>query len=115
MRAAKLYAVKELWVIAALGIFAAARLSPPLAGLTPVGQSVLGAAAAGTLLWITEAVPLGLTAVLVTVLLGLCPGLRLPDVATGFAGEVTFFLIGAVGIGAAVEASGLATRADADR
>jgi solute carrier family 13 (sodium-dependent dicarboxylate transporter), member 2/3/5 len=32
-------------------------------------------------------------------------------VASGFAGEVTFFLIGAVGIGAAVESSGLAARA----
>ena len=102
---------KELWVVAALGAFAAARLSPTLAGLTPVGQAVLGAAAAGTILWVTEALPLGLTALLVTALLGLCPGLRLPDVASGFAGEVTFFLIGAVGLGAAVESSGLAARA----
>jgi anion transporter len=111
MRAARIVIVKGLWVAAAVGAFAVARLSPPLDGLTPVGQSVLGATAAGTLLWITEAVPLGLAALLVTVLLGLCPGLRLPDVASGFAGEVTFFLIGAVGIGAAVEASGLAARA----
>jgi anion transporter len=107
----KAFIGKELWVVAALAAFAAARLSPPLDGLTPLGQSVLGATAAGTILWIAEAVPLGLTAVVVTVLLGLCPGLRLPDVASGFAGEVTFFLIGAVGIGAAVEASGLAARA----
>ncbi len=88
-----------------------ARLSPALDGLTPLGQAVLGAVAAGTILWITEAIPLGLTALLVTALLGLCPGLRLPDVASGFAGEVTFFLIGAVGLGAAVESSGLAARA----
>jgi anion transporter len=102
---------KELCVVVALGAFAAARLSPTLDGLTPLGQSVLGAAAAGTILWVTEAIPLGLTALLVTVLLGLCPGLRFPEVASGFAGEVTFFLVGAVGIGAAVESSGLAARA----
>jgi len=111
MHLAKFCAGRELWVVAALGVFAAARLSPTLDGLTPLGQAVLGATAAGTILWVTEAIPLGLTALVVTALLGLCPGLRLPDVASGFAGEVTFFLIGAVGIGAAVEASGLAARA----
>jgi solute carrier family 13 (sodium-dependent dicarboxylate transporter), member 2/3/5 len=111
MPSAKISVGKELWVVLALGVFAAARLSPTLDGLTPVSQSVLGATAAGTILWVTEALPLGLTALLVTVLLGLCPGLRLPDVASGFAGEVTFFLVGAVGIGAAVESSGLAARA----
>jgi anion transporter len=102
---------KEIWVVVALGVFGAARLWPPLDGLTPLGQSVLGAVAAGTILWVTEAIPLGLTALLVTALLGLCPGVRLPDVASGFAGEVTFFLVGAIAIGAAVESSGLAVRA----
>ena len=60
---------KELWVVAAVGAFAVARLSPTLDGLTSLGQSVLGAAAAGTIIWVTEAIPLGLTALLVTVLL----------------------------------------------
>ena len=100
-----------LWVAAALAGFALARLAPPLHGLTPLGQSVLGAAFAGTVLWISEAIPLGLTALLVLLLLGLCPGLRVPDVAGGFASDVTFFLIGAVALGAAVEESGLAARA----
>jgi anion transporter len=111
MSGAKSSLGKALWVALALGVFALSRVAPPLAGLTPLGQSVLGAAFAGTILWVSEAIPLGLTALLVTALLGLCPGLRLPDVASGFAGEVTFFLIGAVAIGAAVEQSGLAARA----
>jgi sodium-dependent dicarboxylate transporter 2/3/5 len=102
---------RELWVVLALGAFGLARLLPTADGLTPVGQAVLGAAAAGTILWVTEAIPLGLTALVVMALLGLSPGLRLPDVASGFAGEVTFFLIGAIAIGAAVESSGLAGRA----
>lgn len=100
-----------LWTALALAVFAMARLVPPLEGLTPLGQSVLGAVLAGTILWVSEAIPLGLTALLVTALLGLCPGLRMPDVASGFAGEVVLFLIGAVGLGAAVESSGLAARA----
>lgn len=99
------------WIATALAAYAVARLAPLLDGLTPLGQAVLGTTLAGTILWVSEAVPLGVTAVLVLVLLGLCPGLRLPDVAGGFASDVTFFLIGAVAIGAAVETSGLAARA----
>jgi len=100
-----------LWIAAALAAYAVARLAPPLAGLTPLGQAILGATLAGTILWVSEAVPLGVTAVLVLVLLGLCPGVRLADAVGGFASDVTFFLIGAVAIGAAVETSGLAARA----
>lgn len=111
MSDAKISHVRLLWVAAALAVFAAARLAPPLDGLTPLGQSVLGALVAGTILWVSEAIPLGLTALIVTALLGLCPGLRVPDIASGFAGQVVLFLIGAVGLGAAVESSGLAARA----
>ena len=38
-------------------------------------------------------------------------GLKLPNAAIGFTGEVIFFLVGVTGIGAAVESSGLAGRA----
>jgi anion transporter len=99
------------WIVLALAAFVLARLAPPLDGLTPFGQSVLGATLAGTVLWVSEAVPLGLTALLVLVLLGLCPDVRLADAVAGFAGDVVFFLIGAVALGTAVERSGLATRA----
>lgn len=100
-----------LWIATALAAYAVARLAPPLEGLTPLGQAILGTTLAGTILWVSEAVPLGVTAVLVLVLMGLCPGLRLADAAGGFASDVTFFLIGAVAIGTAVESSGLAARA----
>jgi anion transporter len=111
MSHAKSSATAAIWGLLALAGFALARLAPPLAGLTELGQSVLGAAFAGTVLWVSEVIPLGLTAIVVLVLLGLCPGLRVPDIAGGFAGDVTLFLIGAVAIGAAVETSGLAERA----
>jgi anion transporter len=102
---------RQFWLVAALGVFAIARLAPPLEGLTPLGQCVLGVVVAGAILWVSEAVAIGVTALLVMALLGLCPGLRLQDAASGFAGEVVFFLIGVTGIGAAVESSGLAARA----
>jgi solute carrier family 13 (sodium-dependent dicarboxylate transporter), member 2/3/5 len=99
-----------LWIALAAGLYVVARYAPPLDGLSAQAQAVLGAASAAAVLWITEAVPLGLTALLVLLLLGLCPGVRFVDAASGFAGDVTFFLIGAIGIGAGVEASGLAER-----
>jgi anion transporter len=102
---------RECWVVAALAAYALARLSPPLETLTPQGQAVLGAMAAGAMLWISEATPIGVTAIVVTVLLALAPGARLADAVGGFASEVVFFLIGAVAIGTAVEVSGLAARA----
>jgi len=102
---------KAAWIVLALAGFALARLAPPLDGLTPLGQAVLGATLAGTVLWVSEAIPLGATALVVLVLLGLCPDVRLADAVGGFAGDVVFFLIGAVALGTAVESSGLATRA----
>ena len=102
---------RECWVVAALAAYALARLSPPLENLSSQGQAVLGAMTAGAMLWISEATPIGVTAIVVTVLLALSPGAKLADAVGGFASEVVFFLIGAVAIGTAVEVSGLAARA----
>jgi hypothetical protein len=74
-------------------------------------KSGLGVALCGMLLWISEVVPIGLTALIVLVLLGTIPGLRPMHVFGGFALPVVFFLIGAVGIATAVEHTGLARRA----
>ena len=60
-------------VAAALSAYAVARLAPPLAGLTDAGQAVLGTVLAGTILWIAEALPLGVTALIVLVLLAIAP------------------------------------------
>ena len=102
---------KELWLAIALLAYAAARAAPPVAGLNEASQAALAVTIAGTILWITEAVPLGVTALLVVVLLAINPGMRLPDALHGFTSEVTFFLVGVAAIGTAVEASGLAQRA----
>lgn len=103
--------LRDVWLMAALAAFLLARLAPPLDGLSVQGQAVLGTMAAGAMLWISEATPIGLTAMVVVVLLAACPGAGLALATSGFASEVVFFLIGAVAIGAAVETSGLAERA----
>jgi anion transporter len=103
--------MRDAWLLAALAAFLLARLAPPLDGLSPHGQAVLGAMAAGALLWMSEATPIGLTGILVVVLLALCPGADMASATRGLASEVVLFLVGAVAIGAAVEVSGLAARA----
>ncbi len=99
------------WWTAAFGAAAAARVLPLATGLTPPGQAVLGVVVAGMLLWMTEALPLGVTAVLVLGLLGTVPGVSAPDAFAGFASPVVFFLVGALALGLAVERTGLAARA----
>jgi solute carrier family 13 (sodium-dependent dicarboxylate transporter), member 2/3/5 len=103
--------LRECWIGAAVAVYLLARLSPQIDGLGPQGQAVLGATAAGAILWISEATPIGVTAIVILVLLAPSPGMRLSDSAGGFSSEVVFFLIGAVAIGTAVEVSGLAARA----
>jgi len=105
------FGLRQCWIAAALGAYALARLSPPLTGLSAQGQAVLGVMTAGAILWMTEATPIGLTAIAVFVLLAASPGLSFAHAAAGVASEVVFFLIGAIALGAAVDASGLAGRA----
>ncbi|HEY8367916.1 MAG TPA: SLC13 family permease [Thermodesulfobacteriota bacterium] len=100
-----------VWWGAAFGAAVAARLLPPAAGLTSAGQAVLGVALGGMLLWMTEALPLGVTAILVLGLLGTVPGLAPTEAFVGFASPVVFFLVGALALGLAVERTGLAARA----
>jgi anion transporter len=103
--------LRQFWIVAALTLYGLARLGPLLTDLTPQEQAVLGTVVAGAILWITEATPIGLTAIVVFVLLAVNPDAHWSDAVDGFASEVVFFLIGAVAIGAAVETSGLAARA----
>src|ERR1051326_6711725 len=110
MRKSLTAAAPAFWLALAVAGYALARFAPPLDGLSAPAQAVLGAAFAAAVLWVTEAVPIGLTALIVLLLLGLCPGVRFAEAASGFSGEVTFFLVGAIGIGAAVEGCGLAER-----
>jgi solute carrier family 13 (sodium-dependent dicarboxylate transporter), member 2/3/5 len=98
------------WLAVALAIYASARLLPTLPGLSAVGQGVLGVVLAGVVLWVSEAMALGLIAFVVLVLLATVTGVGGADSFVGFASPVVFFLIGAVALGTAVESSGLAAR-----
>jgi sodium-dependent dicarboxylate transporter 2/3/5 len=99
-----------LWIIVALTIYISVRLLPSPAGLSDAAQAVLGVVLAGIVLWVSEAAPLGFTALFVLVLLGtIRSGGEWVNFA-GFASPVIFFLIGAVALGTAIETTGLAGR-----
>ncbi|HXZ02441.1 MAG TPA: SLC13 family permease [Stellaceae bacterium] len=98
-------------VIIAFAVYGLILLLPSFADLSSSGQAVLAIAAAGTVLWISEAIPVGATGLIVLALLGCNRGVRAADPFAGFASEVTVFLIGIAGISTGVEVSGLAERA----
>ena len=99
-----------LWLTVALLIFACALALPAATGLSEEGQAVLGVVLAGLVLWVSEAIPLAATALLVLVLVGVIPTWKQSLTFVGFASPVVFFVIGAAVIGAAVEITGLAER-----
>jgi solute carrier family 13 (sodium-dependent dicarboxylate transporter), member 2/3/5 len=99
-----------LYAATALLIYLAARLFPAVAGLTDAGQAVLGVVVAGVLLWVSEALPLGLTALFLLTLLGTVPAATGSGTFVGFGTPVVFFLIGSVAIATAVDATGFAAR-----
>ena len=92
-------------------ICAIAMVLPTPAGLSREGQRVLAIALLAITLWSTEALPMGVTGMLVVVALvftGSVPGIK--DALIGFAQPVVYFLIGVLTIGLAVSKSGLAER-----
>lgn len=92
-------------------VYALIRWTPGSAGLSDTGQAVLAITGAGTVLWMSEAVPIGVSALAILALLGSEHDIGPAQGFAGFASEVTIFMVGIAGICAAVETSGLAQRA----
>src|SRR5690606_36632342 len=100
-----------MWLPAAGAAFLAVALWPVGEGLAPEGQRALALLAGILVLWISEALPLAVTAILTVLgLLATQPGLPTAQVLAGFASSAVFFLLGVLGLGAAVAESGLASR-----
>lgn len=100
-------ATAALVVLAALAVAAL----PTPAGLTLAGHRVLAVVGLAIGLWATDALPAGVTGMLVVTALavsGGAPSLR--DALSGFAQPVAYFLLGVLTIGLAVARSGLAER-----
>ena len=94
-----------------LAVFAAILLAPTPEGLTPEGRRALAVMALAVVLWATEALPIAVTGIVGVVLLVLVNAV--PDVGValfGFSQPVSYFIIGILALGLAVQRSGLAER-----
>lgn len=86
-------------------------LAPTPTGLSLQGQRVLGVAALAIGLWSTEALPSGVTSMVVVLALVITGGVAgFREALSGFAEPVTYFLMAVLTLGLAVLRSGLAER-----
>jgi anion transporter len=86
-------------------------LMPSPAGLPEAGKRVLAVAVLAIGLWCTEALPAGVTSLVLVVALVLSGAVSgFPEALAGFSDPVAYFLIGVLTIGLAVSHSGLAER-----
>jgi solute carrier family 13 (sodium-dependent dicarboxylate transporter), member 2/3/5 len=96
-------------ILGAVGIGLLALPTPQ--GLSSAAQRVLAVAAIAIGFWSTDALPMGLTSMMVVVLLALLGGVpSFGEALAGFAHPVAYFLMGVLTIGLAVLRSGLAER-----
>lgn len=101
---------RPIAVLVVLLAVAVAALPTP-AGLSLPGHRVLAVVAFAIGMWATEALPAGVTGMLVVTALAVSGGVpSLHEALTGFAEPVAYFLLGVLTIGLAVARSGLAER-----
>lgn len=84
--------------------------APLPAGLTVAGQRALSIFLLCTTLWVTNAVPFGVTGLLSVALLGVSGALKPNDAFAAFGSSAVFFLIGVFILGGALVDSGLSKR-----
>lgn len=95
-----------------LGVAAAAAIliSPEVPGLAPEARKSFAVFALCTALWITNALPYGVTALLAVASLGLTGALKPSEAYAAFGSSAIFFLIGIFLIGGALTETGLSKR-----
>lgn len=84
---------------------------PAPEGLTPAGHKVLAVVVWCSIMWVSEAVPVGVTGLMIPMLLVLTGGvLPFPRAATGFTAPVVFLCLAAFLFAAIMQAAGLDRR-----
>ena len=99
-------------LLVAIGLIAAAwiYLAAPVDGLTVEGKKAFSVFVLCTTLWISNALPYGITALLAVAGLGLTGAMRPSDAYSSFGSSAIFFLIGIFLIGGALTETGLSKR-----
>ena len=95
--------------IAAL-LIATAALAPETAGLAYEGRMVMTILVAGVLLWVTEALPLAATALLILVMMPIMGVCTFNDAYANSIGSTVFFLMGTFAFTVALDATTIPTR-----
>jgi sodium-dependent dicarboxylate transporter 2/3/5 len=95
---------------AGLAAAAAIYVAPGADGLTPQGQAACAIFLACTTLWLTNAIPVGITGLLAVALLGLTRAMSPADAFAAVGSSAVFFIIGVFILSAALVRSGLSTR-----
>lgn len=98
-------------LLAAVALTAGVAAAPTPAGLTPAGQYALATMAFAATLWVTGALPLAVTSLLVPALLGVLGVYsRFEDALSGFADPVVFLFLATFVLAAALQRHGLDRR-----
>lgn len=104
------YLRRFYYLVIAFAALITISLLPTPAGLSTGGQRTLGILAFVTILWVTEAFPLGLTALLGAMLLPVLGVLEPAESFIGFGSSALFFLFGAISFGIAMQKTNLHKR-----
>jgi sodium-dependent dicarboxylate transporter 2/3/5 len=98
------------FIILAFSIVAIFYFAPTPNGLTHDGQVMIGILIMAAVLWITEAIPLAVTGLLIMVIQPLLHVMSPNEVFSSFGNQAVFFLIGAFILAGAIEKHGLHRR-----
>lgn len=93
-------------ILLGVGIY----LAPLPAGLAPSGKASFAVFITCVTLWVSNALPIGITGLLAVALLGLLGGLDFADAYAAFGNSAVFFILGVFILAAAVIHSGLSKR-----
>ena len=98
------------FIILAFSLIAIFYLAPIPSGLTHEGQVMIGILLMAAILWITEAIPLAVTGLLIMIIQPLLHVMSPNEVFSSFGNQAVFFLIGAFILAGAIEKHGLHRR-----
>lgn len=84
---------------------------PPFAGLSAQGQKVLAIVVLAIVLWATEALPVGISSLIILILLAATKSVSsINDIFHGFRSPILYFLVGVMTMAGAIVKTGLAQR-----
>lgn len=98
------------FIVFAFFIVAIFYIAPTPDGLTHNGQVMIGILIMAAILWITEAIPLAVTGLLIMIIQPMLHVMSPDEVFTSFGNQAIFFLIGAFILAGAIEKHGLHRR-----